>query len=245
MVLLLGVLMRLSVLSAALLVGFAAQGAQASILDLNSQVLANGAIITNQFAGVTISGVGNGAGDTASGNNFAINFNTNQPGPGGSGDPDLGAPFDDPTTGVVEAFRPGNILVVAEGGCNGVTCRQDDNGSGGSITINFGRLVQFNSFSVFDFGTNELSVQLFDLGGALIGTIVGPTINTDVGDGANVRLFTNIFVNRTIASAIFTFGGSGGIGNFNISEVPVPAALPLLLSGLAGLGFAARRRRNV
>lgn len=29
-----------------------------------------------------------------------------------------------------------------------------------------------------------------------------------------------------------------------ISDVPAPAALPLLLSGLAGLGFAARRRRR-
>ena len=28
-----------------------------------------------------------------------------------------------------------------------------------------------------------------------------------------------------------------------VSQVPVPAALPLLLSGLAGLGFSARRRR--
>ena len=30
-----------------------------------------------------------------------------------------------------------------------------------------------------------------------------------------------------------------------ISDIPVPAALPLLLSGLAGLGFAARRKKKV
>lgn len=31
--------------------------------------------------------------------------------------------------------------------------------------------------------------------------------------------------------------------NATVSQIPVPAALPLLLSGLAGLGFVARRRR--
>lgn len=34
------------------------------------------------------------------------------------------------------------------------------------------------------------------------------------------------------------------IAQFTVSEVPVPAALPLLLSGLAGLGFASRRRKT-
>ena len=29
-----------------------------------------------------------------------------------------------------------------------------------------------------------------------------------------------------------------------ISDVPIPAALPLLLSGLAGLGFASRRKKK-
>jgi len=41
-----------------------------------------------------------------------------------------------------------------------------------------------------------------------------------------------------------TEGAGFVIAQFEVSEVPVPAALPLLLSGLAGLGFASRRRKT-
>lgn len=34
------------------------------------------------------------------------------------------------------------------------------------------------------------------------------------------------------------------LSSLTVSQVPVPAALPLLLSGLAGLGFSARRRKT-
>lgn len=39
-------------------------------------------------------------------------------------------------------------------------------------------------------------------------------------------------------------GVEAGIDNFNVSPVPVPAALPLMLSGLGLLGFIARRRKG-
>lgn len=34
------------------------------------------------------------------------------------------------------------------------------------------------------------------------------------------------------------------IAQFDVKEVPIPGALPLLLSGIAGLGFAARRKKT-
>lgn len=34
------------------------------------------------------------------------------------------------------------------------------------------------------------------------------------------------------------------VAQFTVSEVPIPGAIPLLLSGIAGLAFASRRRRN-
>ncbi len=41
-----------------------------------------------------------------------------------------------------------------------------------------------------------------------------------------------------------TQGAGFTIATMEVSDVPVPAALPLLLSGLAGLGFASRRRKT-
>jgi len=41
----------------------------------------------------------------------------------------------------------------------------------------------------------------------------------------------------------YTLEFSANVGNFNpVTTTPVPAALPLFMSGLAGLGFLARRR---
>ena len=53
---------------------------------------------------------------------------------------------------------------------------------------------------------------------------------------------------RHVSAFIVTYddisGAVGGITYDRPSEVPLPAGLPLLLSGLAALGVAARRRRG-
>ncbi|MEM9494428.1 MAG: VPLPA-CTERM sorting domain-containing protein [Pseudomonadota bacterium] len=65
--------------------------------------------------------------------------------------------------------------------------------------------------------------------------------NGILGDGSGNPL--------TLVGTTFEFFASvdpGGysIEQFSVSQVPVPAALPLLISGLAGLGFASRRRKK-
>ncbi len=213
--------------------------ANATVVELNAPGLDNGETLTTQIAGLTVSAVADGGGTA---NDFAIIIDTTDP----TFDGDLAAPFDDPSTVGDELFSPGNILAVAEGDCSGGFCRVDDNATGGEITFEFDRDVVFNSLDVFDFRMEELKVTFFDALGAVIGApITGPDFNTDTGNNITDNLFTTLDLKGTVLRTVkFEFRGSGGIGNFDVEEVPIPAALPLLLSGLAGLGFASRRRRK-
>jgi hypothetical protein len=93
------------------------------------------------------------------------------------------------------------------------------------------------------------------------GTIAGvqhQNLNNFAGGTLNIRTtigaVTTDYLGITFAAAASTVFGMVDsiyfaatdtefyISSFN--EVPVPAALPLLLSGIAGLGFASRRRRK-
>ncbi len=52
------------------------------------------------------------------------------------------------------------------------------------------------------------------------------------------------FVGQTFEFVGLTSGAGYSIERLTVSEIPVPGAIPLLLSGIAGLGFAARRNRK-
>ncbi|MEZ5894143.1 MAG: VPLPA-CTERM sorting domain-containing protein [Parvularculaceae bacterium] len=61
---------------------------------------------------------------------------------------------------------------------------------------------------------------------------------------AAVDLLTDTFYGTKFLFEAATEDAGFVIAQFEVSDVPVPAALPLLLSGLAGLGFASRRRKT-
>ena len=61
-----------------------------------------------------------------------------------------------------------------------------------------------------------------------------------------VDLLTTVFFGTIFEFRAVTPGAGFTIAQFEVSvnEVPIPGALPLLLAGLAGLGFASRRRKS-
>lgn len=59
-----------------------------------------------------------------------------------------------------------------------------------------------------------------------------------------VDLLTDVFFGTTFEFRAITEGAGFTIAEFEVSNIPIPGAIPLLLSGLAGLGFASRRRKT-
>lgn len=106
-------------------------------------------------------------------------------------------------------------------------------------------------------GVTGLSARLFafdplasiPITGAPPGAIVSWTTPLDGGSGyqsviQDVALASGTYVLQVRGTVTGTSGG-GYSGMLNLAPVPLPAAAWLLLSGLAGLGAAAWRRRGV
>lgn len=207
-----------------------AGAAQAVTLSFDEKEFSSGDIVTS-FSKGGITGTVSATG----GSNQAMIFDSRVL---SGGDADLVAPFykffdasGNPNTSK-GISSPHNILIISE---DGDQDDPDDNGSGGTITFKFDKLVDFASFRVFD-----------DVDGFVVtsnnGDISTPISLDNDNQWAKVNTgFTGV------RSLTFDFkSASGAIDNLKVtlSPVPVPAALPLLLAGVGALGFAGRRKRS-
>ena len=214
---------------------FSTAAAEIVVLDFND--LDGGDVVRNQYRddfGVRIRGRRLVGGDILRGADRAMIYDT---GTLTGEDDDLVGPFtseDGRTT-----YDPGNILIVSE---DGFGEDPDDSASGGRIVLTFDDAVTFLGFNAFDINDDEgITLRLFGMDGALLAVVTnGMRTVPDNGylafEGLNVAGVTR---------AVFTLTGSGGIDDisFDTAPVPVPGALVLFGTAMAG-GVLARRRRQ-
>jgi len=226
--------------------------ASAAPITLNFDDVAAGTVINNQNPFVTVSAI--------SRTNTAITFNTQNP---TGGDTDLVLINNaTPNPGALtNATSPGgNILIISENlndsNSDGIIDVPDDEGQGGTLIFDFLQEVTFFGFNGVDFTDfgGFLTVDLFGAAGNLfsftIDDVAGPGVDlvANVGDETFFQLFDNIFGADGVAGvtqARITLGGSGAVDglSFHVNEVPIPAALPLMMTALGLGGFASRRRK--
>jgi hypothetical protein len=148
----------------------------------------------------------------------------------GTGDTDIEGTFDDPSTPATESYNPGNIMIL--GNDNGPF--PNDDPDGGTIEITFSEAVSTFSINLYDTGDSGSSGVEISVNGISQGFFGGGLGDNEYG--------TFTFAGGPSAVTSIAFDGSGGFDDLQFTQVPTPATVGMLALGLAGLGFAARRR---
>lgn len=220
-------------------------------IDFDS--LLHGEIVTNQVPGVAISAI-----NPNRDHDLAIIFDTNER---DTEDDDLEGPGWD-FGNLPSRTDLGNLLIISENdrlNDRGLIARPDDEGSrpAGSLLFDLdvnGLSVGFDLVDVESPETRGGSVELW-LDRALVGAVAFADFLDDTSDFYDPTVeFGNRSANRISPIAfndatgglaefnrvVFNMGGSGGIDNIVLTQVPAPASFALLAMG----GLVCTRRRR-
>lgn len=150
----------------------------------------------------------------------------------GDGDAELGPIFGD-----FSGFAGAGNIVVQD------FKRDTTTGATFNIRADFAATTGFVSADVYTAADRSVTMTAYDSGGGVLGSVTSAVI-ASIGDSEFLTLSGLGPIAFVIWESSSPFSAAVGIDNLSFSsEVPLPAALPLLLCGLAGLGFAAKRRR--
>ena len=138
----------------------------------------------------------------------------------------------------------GNILIVQE---QGSSIPDDAGAPGGTITLTLERIAPdlaevFTGFRLS--GVSVIDDETFEFLSIIDGveTFLDSISLNGNSETGQLALDTGIF--QVGDSLVINYLGSGGIDSLVLAPVPIPAALPLFISALAGLGWTARSRRK-
>ncbi len=208
----------------ALAVGLGASAASAAVIDFDGLDASAGQTVpltsfTEDGYTFSLSTTGGTAG--------AAIFDTTCVGAACNGDTDLAlSPGRQGENGVF-----GNVLIRQDGRRGQPV--PNDSASPGSIilTLTAGPSFFLSGFSAIDDGT----FKIFG-GGAELGSIM-------LGENQTGKTTFGNFLVSVGDSLTLSYSGSGGFDSLEVAPVPLPAALPMLLAAMGGLGWVARRRR--
>lgn len=170
-------------------------------------------------------------------NSGAAIFDTTCTGAACNGDTDL-VPSTQGENGILN-----NVLIFQED--NSTSVPNDDSSGGGTgvthtvwLTLQQGTPFYWEGFSAVDDGTfqgfTDISSVAMNIGAAIV-------LSSDSETGS--VSFTSGLINIGDSIGV-KYSGSGGTDSFLLRPVPVPAALPLFLSAMAGLGVLGWRRQK-
>lgn len=126
----------------------------------------------------------------------------------------------------------------------------NNNGAQEAVTVNFSRTVKILGFYFLDLyaavGIADAEVAEVYRDGALVGLFTADLLFQQLGG------YKHAIINPILADSLVFRAATGNdnvgladyaLAGIDIAPVPIPAALPLFLTGLAGLGYLGRRKK--